>query len=125
MDIAAWLDELGLGQYAQAFRDNEIDERVLPSLTAEDLKDLGVQLVGHRRRCPTSCTPRSLRSSAVRLGNTRSSISLSRNARWYWPSLNPPNEAAISMPASLPIVSPLYTCLRIPQLQLSRAQKDA
>ena len=50
MDIAAWLDGLGLGQYAQAFHDNEIDERVLPSLTAEDLKDLGVQLVGHRRR---------------------------------------------------------------------------
>ena len=50
MDIAAWLDDLGLGQYEQAFCDNEIDERVLPSLTAEDLKDLGVKLVGHRRR---------------------------------------------------------------------------
>src|SRR5215468_1753508 len=50
MDIAAWLDGLGLGQYGQAFRDNEVDERVLPSLTAEDLKDLGVMLVGHRRR---------------------------------------------------------------------------
>jgi class 3 adenylate cyclase len=50
MDIATWLDGLGLGQYEQAFRDNEIDERVLPSLTAEDLKDLGVKLVGHRRR---------------------------------------------------------------------------
>jgi hypothetical protein len=50
MDIAAWLNSLGLGQYAQAFRHNEIDERLLPSLTAEDLKDLGVQLVGHRRR---------------------------------------------------------------------------
>jgi hypothetical protein len=50
MDIAAWLEGLGLGQYEQAFRDNEIDERVLPSLTAEDLKDLGVKLVGHRRR---------------------------------------------------------------------------
>jgi hypothetical protein len=46
MDIAAWLDGLGLGQYAQVFHDNEIDERVLPSLTAEDLKDLGVNLVG-------------------------------------------------------------------------------
>jgi SAM domain (Sterile alpha motif) len=33
MEIAAWLDGLGLGQYGQAFRDNEIDERVLPSLT--------------------------------------------------------------------------------------------
>src|SRR6516225_8214217 len=50
MDIAAWLDGLGLGQYEQAFRDNEIDERVLSNLTAEDLKDLGVSLVGHRRR---------------------------------------------------------------------------
>src|SRR5215469_14225383 len=50
MDIAAWLEGLGLGQYEQAFRDNEIDERVLPSLIAEDLKDLGVKLVGHRRR---------------------------------------------------------------------------
>src|SRR5215472_6301095 len=50
MEIAAWLDGLGLGQYEQAFRDNEIDERVLPGLTAEDLKDLGVMLVGHRRR---------------------------------------------------------------------------
>ena len=37
LDIAAWLDGLGLGQYEQAFRENEIDERVLPSLTAEDL----------------------------------------------------------------------------------------
>ena len=50
MDIAAWLDTLGLGQYEQSFRDNEIDERVLPSLTAEDLKELGVKLIGHRRR---------------------------------------------------------------------------
>ena len=50
MDIAAWLDGLGLGQYAQAFRDNEIDGRILASLTTEDLKDLGVLLVGHRRR---------------------------------------------------------------------------
>jgi len=50
MDIAAWLDGLGLGQYEQAFRENEIDERVLPRLTAEDLKDIGVKPVGHRRR---------------------------------------------------------------------------
>ena len=50
MDIAAWLQGLGLERYAPAFRENEIDERVLASLTAEDLKDLGVTLVGHRRR---------------------------------------------------------------------------
>jgi class 3 adenylate cyclase len=50
VDIAAWLLDLGLQQYEQAFRANEIDARVLPRLTAEDLKDLGVSLVGHRRR---------------------------------------------------------------------------
>ena len=50
MDVAAWLQSLGLERYVPAFRENEIDERVLPSLTAEDLKDLGITLVGHRRR---------------------------------------------------------------------------
>jgi class 3 adenylate cyclase/predicted ATPase len=49
MDVQGWLCGLGLEQYAPAFRDNEINERVLPSLTGEDLKDLGVTLVGHRR----------------------------------------------------------------------------
>jgi class 3 adenylate cyclase/tetratricopeptide (TPR) repeat protein len=50
MDIQAWLRGLGLGQYEAAFRDNEIDDTVLPTLTAEDLKDLGVGIVGHRRK---------------------------------------------------------------------------
>jgi class 3 adenylate cyclase/predicted ATPase len=50
MDIVLWLRELGLERYQQAFRDNQIDETVLPSLTNTDLKDLGVELVGHRRR---------------------------------------------------------------------------
>src|SRR5215469_15862921 len=50
MDIGGWLRGLGLDRYEQAFRENEIDEEVLPGLTADDLKDLGVALVGHRRR---------------------------------------------------------------------------
>ncbi|MDA9505038.1 hypothetical protein XI09_10100 [Bradyrhizobium sp. CCBAU 11386] len=50
MDVGGWLRKLGLEQYEAAFRDNQIDETVLPSLTAEDLKDLGVGLVGHRRK---------------------------------------------------------------------------
>jgi SAM domain (Sterile alpha motif) len=41
MDIVVWLRSLGLGKYEAAFRENEIDETVLPNLTAEDLKDLG------------------------------------------------------------------------------------
>ena len=50
MDVGAWLRGLGLERYEAAFRDNEIDETVLPALTAEDLKDLGVVVVGHRRK---------------------------------------------------------------------------
>ena len=50
MDVADWLRKLGLEQYEPAFRANEIDADLLPRLTAEDLKDLGVSLVGHRRR---------------------------------------------------------------------------
>ena len=49
MDVGGWLRGLGLEQYEAAFRENAINERVLPNLTAEDLKDLGVSIVGHRR----------------------------------------------------------------------------
>jgi class 3 adenylate cyclase/tetratricopeptide (TPR) repeat protein len=50
MDLAAWLRGLGLEHYEQAFRDNAIEPEILPRLTAEDLKELGVTLVGHRRK---------------------------------------------------------------------------
>ena len=50
MDVAAWLRELGLEQYAAAFIENSVSIDLLPSLTADDLKDLGVAAVGHRRR---------------------------------------------------------------------------
>src|ERR1700760_3026239 len=50
MDVGGWLRRLGLEQYEAAFRENKVDDTVLPSLTAEDLKDLGVGFVGHRRK---------------------------------------------------------------------------
>src|SRR6516162_4336841 len=50
MDVGAWLRSLGLERYEAAFRENEIDETVLPKLTAEDLKELGVGALGHRRK---------------------------------------------------------------------------
>jgi class 3 adenylate cyclase/predicted ATPase len=50
MDVGSWLRGLGLEKYEAAFRENEIDETVLPALTADDLKDLGVGIVGHRRK---------------------------------------------------------------------------
>ncbi len=45
MQISAWLRSLGLEQYEPAFRENEIDADVLPGLTGEDRKDLGVTVV--------------------------------------------------------------------------------
>jgi class 3 adenylate cyclase len=50
VDIAAWLRELGLDQYERAFLDNAVDADVLLTLTADDLKDIGVTAVGHRRK---------------------------------------------------------------------------
>jgi class 3 adenylate cyclase/predicted ATPase len=50
MDVAEWLRGLGLEQYAPAFRDNDIDGEVLRQLTGEDLRELGVRSIGHRRR---------------------------------------------------------------------------
>jgi class 3 adenylate cyclase/tetratricopeptide (TPR) repeat protein len=50
VDIRAWLEQLGLGQYAEAFDANHIDDDVLRGLTAEDLRELGVSSLGHRKR---------------------------------------------------------------------------
>ena len=50
MNIEDWLRDLGLERYADAFRQNAIDAQILPTLTIEDLKDLGVDIVGHRRK---------------------------------------------------------------------------
>jgi hypothetical protein len=49
-DCGGWLRSLGLEQYEATFRENGVDETVLPKLTAEDVKDLGVTAVGHRRK---------------------------------------------------------------------------
>ena len=50
MDVGGWLRGLGLGQYEEQFRDNKIDADLLPRLTVDDLKDIGVSVVGDRRR---------------------------------------------------------------------------
>jgi hypothetical protein len=59
MDIVVWLRSLGLGKYEAAFRENEIDETVLPSLTEEHLKQLGVTALG----APGEATRRHCRSA--------------------------------------------------------------
>lgn len=50
MDISDWLHGLGLGQFADAFRENEIDATILPNLTIDDLREMGVGTVGARRK---------------------------------------------------------------------------
>jgi class 3 adenylate cyclase/tetratricopeptide (TPR) repeat protein len=50
MDIESWLLGLGLEKHTPAFRENEIDAAMLPKLTADDLKELGVTALGHRKK---------------------------------------------------------------------------
>ena len=66
MDIAEWLRGLGLGKYAPAFAENAINWDVLPELTADDLKEIGVTAVGDRRRLLAGIA--TFRSSAVPAG---------------------------------------------------------
>ena len=47
--IAEWLEKLGLGQYAQRFAENDINFAILSDLTDQDLKEIGVSSLGHRR----------------------------------------------------------------------------
>ena len=48
--IADWLEKLGLGQYAQQFAENDINFTILSDLSDQDLKELGVSSLGHRRQ---------------------------------------------------------------------------
>ncbi|QCP52579.1 adenylate/guanylate cyclase domain-containing protein [Trinickia violacea] len=59
MDIGQWLAGLSLEQYAQAFGENDIDLSMLPQLTDADLKELGVQSLGHRKRILAAAAQRS------------------------------------------------------------------
>ena len=46
--VDKWLASLGLEQYGDAFRENDVDSRAIPYLSDQDLKEMGVSL-GHRR----------------------------------------------------------------------------
>jgi hypothetical protein len=83
MDIAAWLRGLGLEEYAPAFRDNRIDAEVLPELTGEDLKDIGIAAVGDRRKLPKPSQHCAWRPRPYLLGSSRRSCPVQR------PSLRP------------------------------------
>ena len=56
MNVEAWLTDLGLDQYAEAFAENEIDGETLPALTGDDLKEIGVGPLGHRKKLLAAIT---------------------------------------------------------------------
>ncbi len=49
-DLREWLDDLGLGRYADAFEENELDLDLVADLSDADLVDLGVSAMGHRKK---------------------------------------------------------------------------
>src|SRR3954467_10598899 len=63
MDVGAWLKSLGLEQYETTFRENDVTAALLPNLTADDLRDLGITLVGHRRQLLAAITALRLKAA--------------------------------------------------------------
>ena len=69
-EIAQWLEGLGLGQYAQTFADNDVDFEVLPDLTDDELRELGLSL-GHRKKLLRAVESRNEQSVAPDTTTTR------------------------------------------------------
>jgi SAM domain (Sterile alpha motif) len=67
-DISRWLEGLGLGNYAKAFAENGIDLDILPSISDDDLKGLGLNLGDRRRvqRALRSLPPEEIRPATAR-----------------------------------------------------------
>jgi hypothetical protein len=83
MDVVVWLRSLGLEKYEAAFRENEITEKVLPNLTTEDLKELGVAALGHRRTLldAIAALRNDEHSDSTRHGGIRAATGCSTNFR--------------------------------------------
>jgi len=87
--VTDWLEKLGMSEYAQRFADNDIDFSILGDLTDQDLKDLGVASLGHRRkilraiaelgRPETTAAPRSRRRTPLPHGHVLRSRRFDRN----------------------------------------------
>ena len=88
MDVGEWLRGLGLGQYEPAFRENEIDAEVLPKLTSEDLKEIGVVIVGHRRKLFPAAETAERRPLTVMLGIGVGSLAPIAGPFWRGVSFN-------------------------------------
>ena len=76
LDVAAWLTELGLERYIDAFEANDVDALVLPTLTADDLKELGVRSLGHRKKLVQAIAALNPQSSAAPVVDERAPASM-------------------------------------------------
>jgi hypothetical protein len=74
MDVGEWLKGIGLDQYEASFRDNKIDAAVLPQLTADDLKDIGVVAGGDRRKLLAAISGIGKRNASFRFFRLRAEI---------------------------------------------------
>ena len=75
MDVTRWLKDLGLPQYIDAFIDNDINREVLLDLKDEELQEIGVKSLGHRKRL--------LKAIDVVRGATSESSSLGQSKAQY------------------------------------------
>ena len=80
MDMAEWLRGLGLEQYAPAFREHHIDGEVLRRLTTQDLRELGIDSIGHRRRMLDAIAALPARPPAVAAPGTAPTAARARDA---------------------------------------------
>jgi hypothetical protein len=87
MEIEAWLKKLGLECYAASFAANDIDTETLPQLTANDLSDLGIVSVGHRRKILNAIQQLDKGVAPVARGIGRS-VSRSKEQQHRTPCLN-------------------------------------
>ena len=109
MDVTTWLRNLGFEEYEAAFRQNAVDLDILPRLTADDLKDLGVVTVGHRRKLLDAISD--LRSAAG---------SSTRHATSAPPSPSPaPYKAALEIAAERRPIAVMF-CDLVGSTKLSR-----
>jgi hypothetical protein len=85
LDVARWLAEQGLEQYAEAFAENAIDEEVLRTLSEDDLKELGVKALGHRKKLLAAIALLSLANNRYRIDWPRVA-KRERSSRRVWRS---------------------------------------
>ncbi|WP_027132516.1 adenylate/guanylate cyclase domain-containing protein [Geminicoccus roseus] len=79
MDVTAWLEGLGLKRYAPTFRANDIDAEILPQLTSEDVADLGISSIGHRRKLLNAIADLRVRDAAEAPATSRASAAERRH----------------------------------------------